>query len=126
MKINDFTVLTDENINPIVVKFLREKGFDVLDVKEAGLIGSGDLELIKKAFSENRLIITQDSDFGTIAIASNEPVSGIIYIRPGHIKPDFTIDILKEIIKKITDIKLPFIIVAERIQNQIKIRIREI
>lgn len=36
MKLNDFPLLTDENIDPNVVAYLRQRKFDVFDIKEAG------------------------------------------------------------------------------------------
>ena len=48
-----------------------------------------------KAFSEKRIIVTHDSDFGTLAVLGGEPVLGIIYLRPGHIDPTFTCDTLR-------------------------------
>ena len=40
MNLRRFAFLTDENIHPDVLGFLRGEGCDVLDVKESGLIGS--------------------------------------------------------------------------------------
>jgi hypothetical protein len=34
MKLNQVKILTDENISPKLVAFLRQVGFDVRDVKE--------------------------------------------------------------------------------------------
>lgn len=36
MKISSLKFLTDENISPRIVTFLRKKGIDVVDVKENG------------------------------------------------------------------------------------------
>ena len=46
MKLRDFPLLTDENLDPNVVAHLRQVGFDVLDVIEAGLQGSKDVDLL--------------------------------------------------------------------------------
>ncbi len=35
-------LLADENVSPRVVTFLREKGCDVIDVKEKGWYGADD------------------------------------------------------------------------------------
>lgn len=40
MNLSDFSLFTDENIDPFLVVFLREIGFDVFDVKESNLNGS--------------------------------------------------------------------------------------
>ena len=51
-KINDFKILTDENIHPDLVAYLRHKGFDVLDVKERGWFGKKDSDLLKISFEQ--------------------------------------------------------------------------
>jgi len=38
--------LTDENIFPAIVYFLRQRGFDVADVREKGLAGADDDTII--------------------------------------------------------------------------------
>ena len=38
MKLNDFALLTDENIDAQIVTSLRLAGFKVCDVKEDGLV----------------------------------------------------------------------------------------
>jgi hypothetical protein len=42
VRLRDFPLLTDENIQPTVVAHLRSEGCDVLDVREGGLIGADD------------------------------------------------------------------------------------
>jgi hypothetical protein len=37
VKLREFGLLTDENIDPVVLSHLRTIGFDVLDVCESGL-----------------------------------------------------------------------------------------
>ena len=38
----------------------------------------GDEEILKTAYSENRILITQDKDFGELAIVKSQPHRGII------------------------------------------------
>ena len=75
------TCLTDENISPRVVAFLRQRGHDVLDVKEHGWQGKSDVFLLRRAWKAQRVIITHDRDFGTLAIDQHEPCYGVIYLR---------------------------------------------
>ena len=100
MKFHDYSLLTDENIDPAVVSFLRRSRFDVLDVVEARLIGSTDRSLLQLAVSEGRVVVTHDSDFGTLAIRQTAPVIGIIYLRPGHIDSQFTIDSIQALLNQ--------------------------
>jgi len=86
MKLRQAPVLTDENISPKVVAYLRRIGFDVLDTKEQLWHGTEDEELIKRAYREQRFILSHDSDFGTLAINQGKPCYGILYLRLNNLK----------------------------------------
>ncbi len=124
MKLRAFGLLTDENLDPDVVAFLRQAGFDVWDVCENGLQGSTDVDLIRRAFADNRLIVTHDADFGTLAVLGGEPVVCIIYLRPGHVNPQFTIQTIETVLASDPDVTPPFLLVAKRTGNSVAIRIR--
>lgn len=126
MTLQQCRFLTDENIHPGVVAWLRAQGCDVLDVKEAGLAGSDDLSLMRRAAGERRVVLTQDSDFGTLAVAAAEPTAGIVYLRPGHIRSDFTIRTLAALLSRDLDPAGPFVIVAEATPTTVRIRVRRL
>jgi predicted nuclease of predicted toxin-antitoxin system len=46
MKLKELHLLTDENIDPAVLGFLRQEGFDVVDIKEMGWQGKRDIEIL--------------------------------------------------------------------------------
>lgn len=124
MKLRQFPLLTDENIDAEVVRFLRERGFDVSDVCESGLRGAGDIDLIRKAVAENRVIVTHDSDFGTLVVHAGEPIVGLLFLRPGHIDPAFTIETIKAILEHDFDVTPPFLLVARRSGLNVTVRYR--
>lgn len=126
MKLREFGLLTDENLDPEVVQWLIDQGFDVLDVARSRLHGSPDVALLRRAAAEGRLIVTHDSDFGTLAILQGEPVIGILFLRPGHIDPQFTIGTLSSLLTLDPEVNPPFILVARRTGDQVTIRLRGI
>ena len=126
MKLRDFGLMTDENLDPEVVQWLIVSGFDVLDVCRDGLRGSTDIQLMLRAATERRVIVTHDSDFGTLAILQRAPVVGILFLRPGHIDPHFTIGTLTSLLTADPDVVTPFILVARRTGDQVVIRIRSL
>lgn len=126
MKLREFGLLTDENLDPDVVQWLIDLGFDVLDVARSKLHGSPDVDLLRRAAAESRLIVTHDSDFGTLAILQNEQVVGILFLRPGHIDPQFTIGTLSSLLTLDPEVNPPFILVARRSGDHVTIRLRGI
>jgi predicted nuclease of predicted toxin-antitoxin system len=124
LRLQDFAFLTDVNLHPDLVAALRRLGFDILDVKESGLAGSSDLAILRLAYSQERVVLTHDSDFGQLAVAALEPILGIVYLRPGHFDPSFTLATLETLFEEVEDLAPPFILVAERTASRVKIRLR--
>ena len=125
MKALDFPLLADENIHTIVIAFLREMELDIESISEQRQFGLSDTEVLSQATESGRVVLTHDSDFGGLALLG-EKFIGIIYLRPGHILPDFTVKTLKAIQDHAPEVNPPFILVAERTGDTVKIRIRQI
>ena len=126
MKLLEFPLLTDENIDPEVVAHFRQLGFDVLDVVEGGMQGSADVDLLQLAAVGGRVVVTHDADCGTLAIHQNEPLVGVVFLRPGHIDSKFTIETVQTLASTNPDVYPPFVLVAKRTGNNVTIRIRHL
>ena len=126
MRLNEAKLLADENIHPEVVRFLEARGHDVLDVKRDGLTGRSDLHLVRRALAESRVIVTHDRDFGRLVFAGKVRFWGILYLRPGHRDPVFTIGTLQAVFRQDLSPEVPFTLVAERQQGQVNIRLRHL
>ena len=124
MKLKDCSFLADENIHPALVAYLRENGLDVRTVSQLNLAGASDIRIINEAYNTDRIILTHDSDFGTLAVIGNHAFKGIIYIRPGHITGDFSIETIKSLFSQNLDFTERTIIIAQRQNDEVKIRIR--
>jgi predicted nuclease of predicted toxin-antitoxin system len=124
VKLRDFPLVADQNIHADVVAFLRAEGFSVVDVTQAQLSGGSDALILTWAVSEGRVVLTHDADFGTLAIAQGAPAVGIVYLRPGHVGPQPTIDTLTRLLAADPDLTPPFVLVAKRTADRVGIRIR--
>ncbi|MBO9681783.1 MAG: DUF5615 family PIN-like protein [Flavisolibacter sp.] len=82
--------------------------------------------MIALAEREGRVVLTHDADFGRIMHLSQIVHTGIIFLRPGHIDFNFTIQTLKSILAAELNVQVPFILVAERSGEDIKIRLRNL
>lgn len=79
---------------------------------------------MKLSFKENRVIITQDRDFGKLVYTQDFDFIGVIYLRPGHVSPEFHFETINFLIKSNLVFETPFILVAENTDGSIKIRLR--
>lgn len=88
------------------------------------LAGQDDLAVLRRAHAGGRVVLTHDADFGTLAVRAREPYTGIIYLRPGHILPAVTLGSLRAIESLSIDVVAPFILVAERRDDIVRVRVR--
>lgn len=124
MKALDFPLLADENVHPEVIDFLRKAGLDVKSVSEQGQYGLPDSQVLQQATEAGRVVLTHDSDFGGLALMGAQFI-GIIYIRPGHIRTEFTTKTIEAVRDNAPEVTPPFILVAERTGDTVKIRVRQ-
>lgn len=74
--------LVDECCSSDLVLKLRNGGHDVIYVMEFKP-SSSDKEVLDKAYSEKRILITEDKDFGELVFRLKKPACGIILLRFG-------------------------------------------
>ena len=79
--------LADESCDFAVVRILRAEGHDVLAVGEFEE-RSVDKELVERAQAEDRILITEDKDFGWLTFVARIRSPGVILIRfPASARP---------------------------------------
>ena len=124
MNFRSFKILTDENVDVELLDFLRAEGFDVFDIKEECLFRLSDAAILELSVIHERVVISQDSDFGTLIFRDNAPFFGVVYLRPGHQLPGVHIETVESILKAGLDFEAPFVLVAENSGGFVKIRLR--
>jgi predicted nuclease of predicted toxin-antitoxin system len=74
-------LLADENIPLDTVRALRAAGHDVYSATESAP-GAADLDHLRRAVTEDRLVLTFDTDFGELLVrGSDPPKAGVILLR---------------------------------------------
>ncbi len=124
MKPFEFPLLADENVAPDVVTGLRERKCNVRTVGEEQLIGRPDTEVLARAVSQGRIVVTHDLAFGRAAVQASGQFVGIIYLRPGHISANFVLDLIDGLRQSAIDVSSPFVLVAERRDDAVRVRVR--
>jgi predicted nuclease of predicted toxin-antitoxin system len=83
MSASGLRFMADESCDFAVVRALRAEGYDVLAVAEVAP-RSVDREVIEQASRDNRVLLTEDKDFGWLVFASQADSAGVMLIRfPG-------------------------------------------
>ncbi|RKU13597.1 hypothetical protein C6502_04330 [Candidatus Poribacteria bacterium] len=120
MKFHQLRVLTDENVSPKVVAFLRNHGLDVLDTKEQKWHGKSDDELLEIAYHDNRWVLTHDADFGMLAIHEDQPYLGIIFLRIRNLKSYNVIRVCNQLLHHEIDFSQRALVVVEEARLRIR------
>lgn len=79
--------LADMGISPQSAAYLRRLGHDVIHLADQGLHKAADPEVIQKARSEERIILTHDLDFGALMASSGASLPSVIIFRLADMRP---------------------------------------
>lgn len=74
-------LLLDNNLSPMLVVTLSENGHDVAHVRELGLQRAADPDVLAAARQQRRVLVSADTDFGTLLARSGDAAPSVILIR---------------------------------------------
>jgi predicted nuclease of predicted toxin-antitoxin system len=94
--------LVDESTGRSVAAFLRRAGHDVAFVAEL-MLGAPDEAVLERALSENRVLVTNDKDFGELVFRRGYPHSGILLLRLQDERPASKVRLMAEVLERVAD-----------------------
>jgi predicted nuclease of predicted toxin-antitoxin system len=114
--------LIDNALSPLFSKLLKDNGYDSIHVRDIHLQKCSDDEIFDYAQKDNRIIVSADTDFGTIIALRNERFpSIIIFRRTRNRKPAEQFDLLISNLNEIeSNLETGSIVIIE--DNRIRIR----
>ncbi len=81
--------LVDNALSPILATLLEQAGHDALHVRTIELHRSEDLVIFERAAAEDRIVVSADTDFGTLLATRSAQKPSVIQFRgPGSRKPE--------------------------------------
>jgi predicted nuclease of predicted toxin-antitoxin system len=105
--------LVDECTGPAVARWLRQQEHDVFSVFEQQR-GMDDDAVIQKAFDENRILITNDKDFGEKIFRERRPHRGIVLLRLDDERSSNKIAVVQRLVDNHADrLASQFVVVTE-------------
>jgi len=73
--------LIDNALSPVVAEGLRQADHDAIHVRNLGLAAADDKTIFEYADRDQRVIVSADTDFGTILAIRNVPKPSVILFR---------------------------------------------
>ncbi len=79
--------LIDENVNQRAIRSVptSSKGFNVLYPEQGSYKGAEDAAVRKIASADQRVLVSQEKDFGKFQLQPEDLPAGAIWLRPGRI-----------------------------------------
>jgi predicted nuclease of predicted toxin-antitoxin system len=100
-----------ESCDFAVVRALRSAGHDVLAVSDIAPRAE-DPDVINLAVSENRILLTEDKDFGQLVYAHGLESIGVIFLRfPSHARKQIARDVVRMVKKEADKLIGSFVVV---------------
>jgi len=115
--------LIDNALSPLVAEGLRN-GYDTIHVREIGLHDASDLIIFSNAEESDRIVVSADTDFGTLlALRQQSKPSVILFRRGSQRRPNQQVSLL---LSNLPSIKKELLEGSVVVIEQSRLRIRSL
>jgi len=101
--VNPPKLLLDENLSPSIAVTLTREGYDVVHVRDRGLLQATDAQVFARAFDEDRIVVTFNCDdfkklAGAVAVHA-----GLVFFEDGGLLRDEQLRLVRQALGHISD-----------------------
>jgi predicted nuclease of predicted toxin-antitoxin system len=91
--------LVDECTGPAVAAWLRSAGFEVFSAYDQSQ-GASDSTILRRAFDEDWILITNDKDFGEMIFREQRQHRGVVFLRLSDERAPNKIAVLQKLLER--------------------------
>lgn len=114
--------IVDNPLSPYIAEALRNAGFDAVHVADYDMRAAEDIVIFQRALAEDRIVISAETDFGTLlALWNQTKPSVMLFRRSSRRKPVEQADFLLTILEKVRgDLEAGSIVIIEEYRLRIR------
>lgn len=96
-------LLLDENLSPSAAVVLAADGIDACHVRDRGLLGASDRDVLERAYQEDRVLVTLNIDDFVKLAHVQEIHAGVVFIERAGLRRDEQVELIRKVVAKLVE-----------------------